>query len=99
MLGANIHGESPVSGMTSIICSCVFMVNVPVYFANCLRMDCSSARRLAVVFGYADFSSLSVPRTIAEIITRAFSLSSAGTAYHGTCCVLVASRHSTYSLM
>jgi thioredoxin 2 len=71
------------------------LLTIPLYFANCLRMDCSSARCLAVVLGYAIFSSLSASRTIAETIRRAFSLSSAGTAYQGAWRVLVASRHSS----
>lgn len=48
-----------------------------------LRMAFNSCRRFSVVLGYAIFSSLSVSRTIWETISRAFSLSSAGTAYQG----------------
>ena len=53
------------------------------YFANSLRMDSNSRRRLGVVLGYAIFSPLSPSRTIRETINRALSLSSAGTMYQG----------------
>ena len=53
------------------------------HFTNSLRIDCSSRRRLAVVLGYASLRPLRASRTIPETIKRAFSLSSAGTAYQG----------------
>ena len=46
-------------------------------------------------FGYDIFKSSKLSRITCETISRAFSLSSAGTTYQGDACVLVALRHSS----
>lgn len=53
------------------------------HFRSSLRIDFNSCRRFGVVLGYAIFRSSNVSRTIRETISRAFSLSSEGTAYQG----------------
>src|SRR5665648_882815 len=57
------------------------------------RNDSSSCLRSLVVFGYAILSPPSASRTICETMSRALSLSSAGTTYQGAWSVLVAFRH------
>jgi hypothetical protein len=54
-----------------------------IYLVSTLRIAFNSSMRFAVVLGYAIFRPLNVSRTIWETIKRAFSLSSAGTAYQG----------------
>jgi hypothetical protein len=57
-------------------------------------MDSNSRRRAAPTSGYDIFSRWSVSSTMHDTTSRAFSLSSAGTTYHGASSVLVAPRHS-----
>lgn len=64
------------------------------YLTSCLRIDCSSLRRSTLGSGYAMSRPLNVSIRICDTISRALSLSSAGTAYHGAVGVLVAVIHS-----
>lgn len=64
-------------------------------FQSSLRMACNSLRRFGVVFGYSIFRSWSDSRIIWEMMSRAFSLSSAGTTFHGAVSVLVPVKHSS----
>ena len=56
-------------------------------------MDWSSFPRAFEVFGYLSFMPFSVSRITCDMMSRAFSLSSAGITYHGAFRVLVALRH------
>src|SRR6266702_2038911 len=51
--------------------------------SSCVRISESSVRRFAVASGYRRSSFPSVSTIIWETMSRAFSLSSAGTIYHG----------------
>src|SRR5258706_386558 len=69
------------------------------YLASSFRMDCISFRCFAVGFGYRRFKPSNVSRTMREMMSWAFFLSSAGTTYHGAASVLVALRQASYAFM
>src|SRR5208282_5197306 len=69
------------------------------HFASRSRIDSNSCRRSVLVVGLVISSPSSVSRTIRETISRAFSLSSAGTTYQGASRMLVALRHSSYAFI
>ena len=64
-------------------------------FASCRRRFFSSRTCFASSCGNSSFKSFNDSQTICEIMSREFSLSSAGTTNHGACSVLVAVRQSS----